>query len=752
MPLAALLGGVLALLGASPALAQEGAGAAASDGILLAELIALLVIGRLLGEAMHRIGQPPIMGQLLAGIVLGPSLLGWLWPDLQHWIFPDAQAQKAMLAGIAQFGVLLLLLLTGMETDLKLVRKVGAPAITVSIAGVAVPFACGLALGFSLPESLLPDPGKRLITALFLGTALSISSIKIVAAIVREMNFTRRNLGQIIVASAIMEDTMGWIIIAITFGLARAGQIDVASVAKSVLGTALFLAASFTFGRRLVFQLIRWANDNFDSDFSVITTILVIMAGMALTTQLIGVTTVLGAFVAGVLIGQSPILTRHIDEQLRGLIMAFFMPVFFGMAGLSADLTILKDPTLLLLALGLIAIASIGKFVGAFVGGEIGGLTRRESLALACGMNARGSTEVIVATIGLSMGALSRNLFSLIVAMAVITTMAMPPMLRWALARVPMSKAEKERLEREEIEARGFVPNLERLLLAVDDSPNGKFTSRLAGLLAGPRGMPITVQPLSGTANRRAGGDARPETEATTGPGGPAKAAADAVKKRPPKEEAPASVNVIVRKADAQAEQAVAREAKKGHDLLFIGVEKLRAKGGAFSRDITGIVGAFDGPIAIVAAKGVHAEDPDKSPLNILVPINGSEGSRRAAEVAITIARVCKAPITVLYVSNPNAGADDDRAWHRRSSRARRNEQAILKDIVELADQYDQRIRTALRGDVAADKAILTEAGKSGRNLIIMGVNRRAGDELFFGDTAASVIDQSPTSVLLVST
>jgi predicted Kef-type K+ transport protein len=157
------------------------------------------------------------------------------------------------------------------------------------------------------------------------------------------------------------------------------------------------------------------------------------MGLMALTTHFIGVHTVLGAFVAGVLIGESPILSKHIDEQLRGLILAFFMPVFFGIAGLSADLTVLKDPKLALLALGLIAVASFGKFAGAFIGGEIGGLKRREALALACAMNARGSTEVIVATIGLTMGALSQNLFTMIVAMAVITTMAMPPMLRWGL-------------------------------------------------------------------------------------------------------------------------------------------------------------------------------------------------------------------------------------------------------------------------------------------------------------------------------
>lgn len=318
--LAAACGAAGLTLLTGPALAAEGAKGGASEVIFLAQLITLMLVGRLLGEAMNRIGQPSIMGMLLGGILLGPSALGALLPDLQHALFPKTPEQKAMLDGISQFGILLLLLLTGMETDLRLVRRVGRAALSISLTGVAVPFACGFALGQFMPESLLPHPDQRFLTSLFLGTALSISSIKIVAAIVREMGFTRRNLGQIIVASAICEDSIGWIIIAITFSLAEAGSIDLMSVSRSVLGTAAFLIASFTVGRRLVFFLIRWANDNFESDFPVITTILVIMGAMALTTHFIGVHTVLGAFVAGVLIGESPILSKHIDEQLRGLI------------------------------------------------------------------------------------------------------------------------------------------------------------------------------------------------------------------------------------------------------------------------------------------------------------------------------------------------------------------------------------------------------------------------------------------------
>jgi Kef-type K+ transport system membrane component KefB/nucleotide-binding universal stress UspA family protein len=730
-------------LSTAPSLAAEKGGA--SEVVFLAQLITLMLVGRLLGEMMNRIGQPSVMGMLLGGIMLGPSVLGVLWPDLQHAIFPRAAEQKAMLDGVSQYGILLLLLLTGMETDLKLVRTVGKASLSISVTGVAIPFICGFVLGQFVPEWLLPDPDQRLLTSLFLGTALSISSIKIVAAIVREMGFTRRNLGQIIVASAICEDSIGWVIIAIIFGLAQAGTIDVVNVIKSVLGTAAFLLASFTVGRRIVHFLIRWTNDNFESEFPVITTILVIMGAMALLTHFIGVHTVLGAFVAGVLIGESPILSKHIDEQLRGLILAFFMPVFFGIAGLSADLTVLKDPILLLMTVGLIAIASFGKFAGAFIGGEIGGLRRREAFALACGMNARGSTEVIIATIGLSMGALTQDLFTMIVTMAVATTMAMPPMLRWALARVPMGRAEKQRLEREEFEARGFVSNLERLLLAVDQSPNGKFAASLAGLLAGTRGIPITLLSLS--QNAKSAHKEELEKEAGNRAKETVKAAADETKPARDGDDEASPVDVTVRKQHTDAGEAIAKEAKKGYDLLFVGIENTRGKSGLFDEGVSRIASSFEGPLAIVAGNGDHLREPQRTPSHILVPVTGNEVSRHAADAAIAIARACGGTITALYVAT--SAASDRRK--RRAFRARQQEQAIMKDIIEMADHRDVRARPVVHSDVAARDAILAQAKKHAHDLIIMGVSRRPGDKLFFGDTAATVLENSPVSIVFVA-
>ena len=289
---------IVAFLTATPAWAADGVASGNSEAIFIAELGLLLLVGRLMGEAAQRIGQPAVMGQLIGGLLLGPSLFGWVWPAAQHAIFPSGAEQKSMIQAVAQLGVLMLLLLTGMETDLQLVRRVGRAAVTVAAAGVAVPFICGFALGEFLPAELLPKPDARLVTAIFLGTALSISSVKIVAMVVREMNFMRRDLGQIIVAAAILEDTIGWVIIAVAFGLASAGTIDMWTVGRAIVGTGLFMVVSFTIGRRVVFSLIRWANDNFQSEFPVITTILVIMVAMAVTTQLIGVNTVLGAFVA----------------------------------------------------------------------------------------------------------------------------------------------------------------------------------------------------------------------------------------------------------------------------------------------------------------------------------------------------------------------------------------------------------------------------------------------------------------------
>jgi len=716
----------------------EDAMQAPSEVLFLAQIVLLLLVGRLMGEAMQRIGQPAVMGQLIAGILLGPSVFGAIWPEAQKAVFVASPQQKSMIDAVSQLGILMLLLLTGMETDLRLVKQARRAAISTSVAGIAIPFACGFTLGELLPEAMLPEPNQRIITSLFLGTALSIASVKIVAMVVREMDFMRRNVGIALIASAIIDDTIGWVIVAITLGLAAHGRVDALALSQSVLGTAIFLAASFTIGRRLVFSIIRRTNDSFVSEVPVVTTILVIMVTMALTTHLIGVHTVLGAFVAGILVGESPILTRHIDEQLRGLVIALFMPIFFSLAGLHADITALRDPTLFFLTIGLIAIATIGKFSGAFLGGALGGLSARESLALGCGMNARGSTEVIVASIGLSMGAISQDLYTMIVAMAVVTTMAMPTTLRWALSRVPLRSEERIRLDREAFEASGFVTNIERLLIAVDDSANGKLASHLASLLARSRGIPMTVLQL-GRREKTGTGRAKPSVSGIN--------ETDQMETR---QASARRLDVALHVDSLAPDEAVTKEARKGYDLLLIGVDRATAVHGGFHERIARMAAGFEGPLAVAIARGSHAHELPKQHLNILVPVRGNKVSRRGAEVALALARASTSVVTALYVMGTvGLGAAQRRL--RRATANRRHEEAILKDVVELAGRYDAPIRTALRLDIAPEDAILRQAHLGRYDLIVMGVGRPAGERLYFGKIAAAVLENSQHSILFVS-
>jgi Kef-type K+ transport system membrane component KefB/nucleotide-binding universal stress UspA family protein len=715
----------------------------ASVATFVAELVALLLVGRLLGELMQRIGQPAVMGQLLAGILLGPSVLGALLPDVQRALFPPLPEQKAMLDGVAQLGVLMLLLITGMEMDFSRVKAAKRAALAASVCGILVPFVCGLTLGELLPAAVIPDEHRRGMTALFLGIALAISSVKIVASVIRDLNFLRRNVGQVIVAAAIIDDTLGWILLSMILAFAQHGTLDLATLAKTAASTALFLLVSFTLGRRFVYFLIRWSNDHLASEMPVITTVLVIMGAAALTTQALGVQTVLGAFVAGMLIGQSPILTRHIEEQLRGMIVALFMPVFFGLAGLGADLRTLTQVSLLGITLAFILIASFGKFAGAFAGGALGGLTRAESLALACGMNARGSTEVIVATIGLAVGALDTRLYTMIVAMAVVTTMCMPPMLRWAVARIPVDAEEHGRLERAEFEERGFVARLERILLAADSSASGRLASYLVGLLAAPRGMPVTALTRPERAERARGLDERAVRDAME------RAAKHSAATAESDGEPSRDIDLIARQHGASTEQAVAAEASKGYDILVVGLEPL-LESGTTDPQVARVLDGFERAVCIVHAHRDTGEPLVRRRHRILLPVLGSSYSRDTADLALALAQAAGAPVTALYVASPTE-RDSWRRRLRRSWSVESQSESILQNVLDLSHHYAVQVRTSIGRSASVVDAILAELRARAYDLIVMPLAPRPGNGVGLGSISTAVLDRVPCSLVLLA-
>jgi nucleotide-binding universal stress UspA family protein len=473
---------------------------------------------------------------------------------------------------------------------------------------------------------------------------------------------------------------------------------------------------------------------------------------------------VLGAFVAGIMIGESPILTRHIEEQLRGLIVALFMPVFFGVAGLSIDLKLLAEPRMLELAGLFIAIATVGKLGGCYIGSRLAKLHNAEAIAIGVGMNARGSTEIILATIGLAMGVLNQSLFTIIVLMAAITTLCMPPALRWALARVPLREEEKARLETEAAEEKDLMPKVERVLVALDTSDNARLAGRLAGWLIGARHLAATVLDLG---DASANGEPKAPAQAVLAAADVAAHAAAAQAStgahdlvgapdtnQPPPEPRPIRELVSVvrpkEKREPGAEAAVAailEEAENGYGLLVIGLDEgSGTNGAAFQTEMGKIVREFKGHVAILihGPRERREERWDK----ILVPTTGADYSRFGAEVALAIAKGSGATITALHVAIPPSESD----LLRRPQKLQRPARALLDDIVALGTREGVRVISRAITGVAKESTIVRQAYRGGHQLIVLGTKAWSGEELHFGRSAEAIIENAPGPILVVKT
>jgi len=471
------------------------------------------------------------------------------------------------------------------------------------------------------------------------------------------------------------------------------------------------------------------------------------------------------------MIGQSPILTKHIEEQLRGLIVALFMPIFFGVAGLAIDLKVLSDRHLLGLALVVIGIASIGKLGGCYLGSRLARLNHPEALAVGFAMNARGSTEVILATIGLTMGVLNQQLFTLIVLMALATTICMPPLLRWALARVPIRDEEQARLETEAAEEKDVLPNLERVLVGLDGGDNGSLASRLAGWLVGARHLTATVIDV-GSAPNGSGLTSR-ASQAVIEAAEIAAHAVEAKEKQHATEtrnKAPAPIDAAAKgakadripvrklisillleahddKTDDACGEAILAEAKNGYGLLFLGlgagsIETTHS----FSPAIEKIVREFAGPIAIALHCGVRNAPSDAPLEKILVPMTGVDYSRFGAEVAVAIAKGCGATVTALNISAP----PPENELLRRPNQLLRSGRALLGDIVALGEREGVRVRSKAFVGPAKESVILRQAIVGGHELMVLGTKAWSGDPLHFGHSAEALIENAPCPILIV--
>jgi len=390
---------------------------------VLGALIVVVAAARGLGIAFRRLGQPPVIGEVLAGIVLGPSLLGWLWPAGAAALVPPEAAPA--LRVLAEIGVVLFMFLVGLELDLGLLARRTRATVAVSHASIVVPFLLGATLALWLYPVVGTADVPFVVFALFQGVAMSVTAFPVLARILRDLGMQRTELGAIALGCAAVDDVTAWILLALVVGVAQASLGD---AARTLVLTAAYVLVLITLVRPLVARLVRGLDRREEMSESLVAGACVALLASAFVTEAIGIHAVFGAFALGALVPHDTRLAADLERRLGDPVRILLLPAYFAYTGLRTQIGLLAGPSEWVLAAAIIAVASLGKFGGSYVAARLTGLRPRAAASLGVLLNTRGLMELVVLNIGLDLGVISPTLFAIMVVMALVTTLATTPL------------------------------------------------------------------------------------------------------------------------------------------------------------------------------------------------------------------------------------------------------------------------------------------------------------------------------------
>jgi Kef-type K+ transport system membrane component KefB/mannitol/fructose-specific phosphotransferase system IIA component (Ntr-type) len=395
--------------------------------IFLLSIAALLGVARLLGELARAFGLPAVVGELTAGLLLGKTVLGRISPGAQGFLFPDG-APRTMLSAYTTFAVVLLLVVAGLEVDLGVVKKRGKTAVLVSVLGILVPLVGGVAIGYIVPDGLILHPERRDLFAVFLGVALSISAMPVIAKTLLDLGLFKTDIGLLVMSAATIDDLLGWVAFSVLLGPMRGGTVDLGHLARTLVLAALFVAGALLLGRRIADRALATLEKQADVAPGRILSLLIVVAilGAAAMTS-IGIHAALGGFIVGVMVGDSPRLRERTRQTIQQFVTNIFAPVFFASAALRVDFAANFVPWL---CLTVFAVATIAKMLGCTLGARWTSLSWRESFAVGFGLNARGAMEIILALLAREAGLIDDRIFVALVTMAIGTSLLAGPMMK----------------------------------------------------------------------------------------------------------------------------------------------------------------------------------------------------------------------------------------------------------------------------------------------------------------------------------
>ena len=413
---------------------------------VLVQLTVIVAAARVFGALARRVGQPSVVGEIVAGLLLGPSLFGWLAPDLFAAVFrpplpgveqPIADAVfPKIFTVIAQFGLVFLLFLVGLEFEHAHVRTHGRAATLISLTGILVPFALGAALAPAIHPHLEPHPTRGAIPltgfTLFLGVALSITAMPVLGRIMMELGITRTRLGAITLTAAAVDDACGWVLLATVAAVVRANFDPLETIRMAALTVAFALFMVFAVRPLLVWYFARSRHRNGGRlSPNALAVLFVSLFLSAVATNLNGIFAVFGAFLLGAVLSDQVALREEASAKLHDVVTGFFVPVFFTYTGLRTDVAGLYSGAAWLICGGVIAAAVVGKFVGCGLAARLGGFTWRSAGIIGAMMNARGLMALVAINLGYDLGVVPPSLFSALVIMALATTLLTTPLLLW---------------------------------------------------------------------------------------------------------------------------------------------------------------------------------------------------------------------------------------------------------------------------------------------------------------------------------
>ncbi|HCY75632.1 MAG TPA: sodium:proton antiporter [Ignavibacteriales bacterium] len=699
--------------------------------ILLFQLFLLLLFARVFGELFQRMGQPTVVGEILAGVVLGPSLLG-ATPFFSDLMISQSSTGTNLLEVVSLIGAMLLLLITGLETDLALIKHHARSAFGTALGGLILPLIFGFLFCFFIPDSLLVDPSQRTVFSLFVATAISVSAIPVIAKVLIDLNLIRRDIGQITIAAGMIDDTAAWILLSIVLGLIEVGVVTAENAFISVGKVLAFLSVSIIAGKWIAAKAVSFAQNSIKSRYKFLTILILFSFGFGAIAQSLKLEAVLGAFVAGIIFSRIPAVPKEAIERIESFTFGIFAPIFFAAAGLKVSLVPLLNPELLIIGIGLIVIATISKVTGAYIGARwVGRSDHWTALSFGSGLNARGAIQIIVATIGLSLGIISKEIFSLIIIMAVVTSIMAPFMLRYTLKKVKPKDEEIERLKLEELHKDNFMSSVHRVLLPVrkrDDFGKKIIEAKIIERLAKNRELELTLLTISTDENKN-----------------------ECIQFL--EDFSKLFTNISVTKkvvVSAKPVESILDEANRSYNLILIGAtEKDKKSQMVFNPMVDNIVRLVSCP-SIVVKSGFNSDN--WQPLRILVPTNGSLASRHAAQVAFALVSASNQEVHILKVIEEKKDI-----YHLDVEGGIKERQYIFahqitEELKKLGESLS--INTFSEVEVGTDtqSVILKMANEKNFDLIVLGTDIRPGSEnLYIGPSVESVLNNATCPVLVVN-